>query len=145
MCLTCHNTPQSTWPPLLELHNDIIKWKHFPRYWPYVWGIHRSLMNSPGQGQWCELWCFFDLCLNKRLSKQSRRQWFEMPSHSLWSHRNDKNTLRPRDTNMNKGIESSLVWLLACLTICHYLNQCRLEIIGIHSSRATENHFRPED
>ena len=23
-------------------HDDIIKWKHFPRYWPFVWGIHRS-------------------------------------------------------------------------------------------------------
>ena len=27
---------------------------------------------------------FFDLRLNKRLSKQSRRRWFETPSHSLW-------------------------------------------------------------
>ena len=27
---------------------------------------------------------FFDLCLNKRLSKQSWGWWFEMPSRSLW-------------------------------------------------------------
>ena len=27
---------------------------------------------------------FFDLRLNKRLSKQLRRQWFETPSRSLW-------------------------------------------------------------
>ena len=32
---------------------------------------------------------FFDLRLNKRLSKQSRCRWFETPSRSLWSHRND--------------------------------------------------------
>ena len=31
---------------------------------------------------------FFDLCLNKRLSKQSRRRWFETPSRSLWRHCN---------------------------------------------------------
>ena len=31
---------------------------------------------------------FFDLRLNKRLSKQSRRRWFETPSHSLWRHCN---------------------------------------------------------
>ena len=31
---------------------------------------------------------FFDLRLNKLLSKQSRRRWFETPSHSLWSHCN---------------------------------------------------------
>ena len=29
---------------------------------------------------------FFDLRLNKRMSKQSRRWWFEMPSCSLWRH-----------------------------------------------------------
>ena len=32
---------------------------------------------------------FFDLRLNKRLSKQSRDWWFEMPAWSLWRHRND--------------------------------------------------------
>ena len=33
-------------------HDDIIKWKHFPRYWPFVRGIHRSPVNSPHKGQW---------------------------------------------------------------------------------------------
>ena len=31
---------------------------------------------------------FFDLCLNKRLSKQSWGWWFETPSRSLWRHCN---------------------------------------------------------
>ena len=31
----------------VRLHDDVIKWKHFPRYWPFVWGIHRSPVNSP--------------------------------------------------------------------------------------------------
>ena len=31
---------------------------------------------------------FFDLCLNKRLSKQSWGWWFEMPSCPLWCHCN---------------------------------------------------------
>ena len=31
---------------------------------------------------------FFDLCLNKRLSKQSGGWWFETPSRSLWCHCN---------------------------------------------------------
>ena len=35
----------------------------------------------------------FDVCfglrLNKRLSKPSRRRWFEMPSRSFWRHCND--------------------------------------------------------
>ena len=32
---------------------------------------------------------FFDLYLNKRLSKQSWGWWFETSSHSLWRHCND--------------------------------------------------------
>ena len=32
---------------------------------------------------------FFDLYLNKRLSKQSRDWWFETPLRSLWRHCND--------------------------------------------------------
>ena len=35
-----------------------------------------------------ELDVFFDLGLNKRSSKQSKRWWFETPSCSLWRHRN---------------------------------------------------------
>ena len=31
---------------------------------------------------------FFDLRLNRRLKKQSRRRWFEMPSRWLWRHCN---------------------------------------------------------
>ena len=31
---------------------------------------------------------FFDRRLNKRLSKQSKRRWFEAPSRSLWRHCN---------------------------------------------------------
>ena len=33
-------------------HDDVIKWKHFPRYWPFVRGIHHWLVNSPHKGQW---------------------------------------------------------------------------------------------
>ena len=33
-------------------HDDVIKWKHFPRNWLFVWGIHWPPVNSP------ELWCF---------------------------------------------------------------------------------------
>ena len=29
-----------------------LKWKHFPRHWPFVWGIQRSPVNSEHKGQW---------------------------------------------------------------------------------------------
>ena len=34
------------------LHDDVIKWKHFPRYCPFVMGIHRSPVHPPHKGQW---------------------------------------------------------------------------------------------
>ena len=34
------------------MHGDVIKWKHFLRYWPFVRGIHRSPLNSPHKVQW---------------------------------------------------------------------------------------------
>ena len=33
-------------------HYGDIKWKHFPRYWPFVRGIHRWPVNFPHKGQW---------------------------------------------------------------------------------------------
>ena len=35
----------------VTFHNDVIKWKHFPRYWPFVRGIYRSPVNSTHKGQ----------------------------------------------------------------------------------------------
>ena len=35
-----------------QFHDDVIKWKHFPRYWPFERGIHRSPVNTPHKGQW---------------------------------------------------------------------------------------------
>ena len=31
----------------LPFHDAFIKWKYFPRYWTFVWGIHQSPVNSP--------------------------------------------------------------------------------------------------
>ena len=70
-------------------HDDVIKWKHFPRYWPFVRGIHRSPVNSPHKGQETRSFdVFFDLRLNERLSKQSWGWWFEMLSRPLWRYCN---------------------------------------------------------
>ena len=35
------------------VYDDVIKWKHFPRYWLFVRGIHRSPVNNHHKGQWC--------------------------------------------------------------------------------------------
>ena len=43
-------------------HDDVIKWKHFPRYWPFVGGIHRSPVTSPHKGQWRVALMFSLIC-----------------------------------------------------------------------------------
>ena len=70
-------------------YDDVIKWKHFPRYLPFVRGIHWSLVNSPHKGQWRGALMFSLICaLNKWLSKQSWGWCFERPPRSLWRHCN---------------------------------------------------------
>ena len=44
------------------LHDDVIKWKHFPRYWPFVQGIHRWPVNSPHKSQWHGALMFSLIC-----------------------------------------------------------------------------------
>ena len=41
---------QTSW--VFLYHDDVIKWKLFPRYWPFVRGIHRLPVTSPHRGQW---------------------------------------------------------------------------------------------
>ena len=45
-----------------SFHDDVTKWKHFPRYWPFVRGIHRWPVNSPPKGQWPENLMFTLIC-----------------------------------------------------------------------------------
>ena len=36
----------------VEVHDNVIKWKYVPRYWPLVRRIHRSSVKSPHRGHW---------------------------------------------------------------------------------------------
>ena len=44
-------------------HDDVIKWRHFPRNWPFVRGSHRSPVNSPHKGQWRGALMFSLICV----------------------------------------------------------------------------------
>ena len=44
-------------------YDDVINWKHFPRYWPFVRGIRRFPVNSPHKGQWCGALMFSLICV----------------------------------------------------------------------------------
>ena len=66
-------------------HDDVIRGKNFPRFWPFVRGIHRSPVNSPHKGQWRGALIFSLIC---GFGKQSWGWSFQMPPGSLWRHCN---------------------------------------------------------
>ena len=49
----CDNTPD----------HDVNKWKHFPRNWSFVRGIHWSPVNSPHKSQWRGALMFSLICV----------------------------------------------------------------------------------
>ena len=73
----------------LIIHEVVIKRKHFPWYWPFVQGIHRSTDEFPSQRLVTRIFdVLFDLPLYKQLSKQPRSRLYETLCHSLWRHCN---------------------------------------------------------
>ena len=44
-------------------HDDVIKWKHILRYWPFVRGIHRWPAISLHKGQWRRALVFSLICV----------------------------------------------------------------------------------
>ena len=60
-------------------HDNVIKWKHFPRYWLFVREIHRLPVNSPHKCQWHGALTFSLICaringwVNNREAGDSRR------------------------------------------------------------------------
>ena len=86
------------------IHDDVIKWKHFPRNWPLVRGIHRSPVSSPHKGQWRGALKFSLICvwingwINNREVGDLRRYrahydvtvmffiWFDPCIKSVWCY-----------------------------------------------------------
>ena len=56
--LTIHNAALWRSPQ----YDDVIKWKHFSRYWSFVRGIHLSPVNSPHKGRWHGALMFSLIC-----------------------------------------------------------------------------------
>ena len=85
-------------------HDDVIKWKHSPRYLAIC--AENSLVTGEFPSQrpaTRSLDVFFHLPLNKRLNKQSRGWLFETPSRPLWRH-------------CNAGIMEKFWWSRPCVT-----------------------------
>ena len=70
------------------IHYDVIKWKYFPRYWPFVRGIHRPPVDSPHKGP-CRralIFCLVRAWTNGWANAGDLR----LPLRSLWRHCNAK-------------------------------------------------------
>ena len=59
----------------------IIKWKHFPRYWSFVRGIHRSPVNSPHKGQWRGALMFSLICAWSINGRVNNRETGDLRRH----------------------------------------------------------------
>ena len=76
---------------LLCVHDDVIKWKHFPRYWPFVRGILRLPENSPHKGQWRGVLMFSLVCawingwVNNREAGNLRRHRVHYAVTVMWA------------------------------------------------------------
>ena len=86
-------------------HDDVIKWKHFPRYWSFVRGIHRSAGNSPYKGQWRGALMFSLICVWINDWVNNRKAGDLMLSCSLWRHCNEQWISRSLNYNID------LIWL----------------------------------
>ena len=77
-------------PYVYSLHDDVIKWEHFPRYWPFVRGIHRSTVNPPHKGQWRGALVFSLICAWINGSVKNRETG-DLRRHRapIWRHRSD--------------------------------------------------------
>ena len=49
---------------ITSIHDDVIKWKHFSCYWPFVWRIHRTPVICSHKGQWHRALIFSLSCAN---------------------------------------------------------------------------------
>ena len=82
-------------------HDDVIKWKHFPRNWSFVRGIHWSPVNSPHKGQWRGALMFSLICV-----------WI-----NGWENNREAGDLRRYRAHYDVIVmyNFSLCWLRACL------------------------------
>ena len=53
------------------IHDDVIKWKHFLRNWPFVRGIHRWIPRTKASNAklWCFHWSACEYTIEKTIAK----------------------------------------------------------------------------
>ena len=111
------------------------KWKHFPRYWPFVQGIHRSPLNSPHKGQWCGALIFSLICtwINGLINNYEvgdsicHHAHFDFTVVLSWLPSvNVKEALfqlnQSSDPLPDKGVRRLQTWVISLLSLLHVKN-----------------------
>ena len=80
---TCHSSCCSY---SYTSHDDVIKWKHFQRYWPFVRGIHRWIPRPKASD--AELWRFLWSAPEQAIELTIETPVIWDASRSLWRHCN---------------------------------------------------------
>ena len=62
------------------------QWKHFPRHWPYVRGIHRRPVSYPHKGQWREALLVSLICVNNGEAADLRRHRAHYDVNVMYQH-----------------------------------------------------------
>ena len=100
----------SFWCDDKNINYDVIKWKHFPRNWPFLRGIHRSPVNSPHKGQWRGALMFSLICV-----------WM-----NDWVNNREAGDLRRHldhyDVSVMHMGHDTMVYVLCFITPCFALN-----------------------
>ena len=129
-------------------HDDVIKWKHFPRYWPFVRGIHRGPVNSPHKGQWrgALMFSLIRACINTWVNSGEAGDLKRRCAH-YYVNVMENTFFRSMVVNMcflskplmnehgskQKSYQNSLVKPYGC-SICMFISSPWLRISQLHSS-----------
>ena len=108
-------------------HDDVIKWKHFARYWPFLWKFtsHRWIPRTKAND--ANLWCFLWSAFERQLSKKWRGSLLETLPRSLWRHCNVIFPLSSKHT-IERIIVKNMQMLIKYLVYLEYIqtiNMCK--------------------
>ena len=147
-------------------HDDVTKWKHFPRYWPFVRGIHRSPVTSPHEGEWhgalvfCLIYIWTNGWANTRDAADLRRHRTHYDvnlmciptitvtvSVSHWGRVThlcaSKLTVIVSDNGLSPGRRQAIIWTNAGISLIWTLGTNLKEILSeIHTFAFKKMHYK---
>ena len=120
---------------LITVHDDVIKWKPFPRYWPFVRGIHRSLVNSPRKGQWRRALLFSLICpwinswVNNREAGDLRRHRTHYDVIVMANYSANLKNLTEKSSSYGERPDYGLstCWIIFISDLCHCSKAAKYE------------------